>query len=106
MEKAPSQKRREESQSCAAKVADLQSRLVKLRTENIALRSNNDRLASELDECRSESLKQPLVWRVATTEHEERHDELRPFSEEEGRSPRLSIRPAECVRRSSSSLRT
>ena len=47
-----------ESECCAAKLTDL-------RVENIALRKVNERLASELDECRAESVKQPLVWRLA-----------------------------------------
>jgi hypothetical protein len=47
---------------CVATVADLQSHLIKLRTEKIASQKDNERLVSDLVECRS-SIKQPLVWR-------------------------------------------
>ena len=55
----------EESDCCGTKVADLISRLTALRADNIELQKTNERLAGELDECRAESVKQALVWRLA-----------------------------------------
>ena len=53
----------EESESCVSTVTELVA-------ENAALRKSNERLVNELDECRAESVKQPLVWRPFTEGHD------------------------------------
>ena len=61
----PERAEAEECECCAATVTDLESHVAELRAENLALRKVNERQASDLDECRAESVKQPLVWRLA-----------------------------------------
>ena len=66
----------EASECCVAKVTDLRFQLSELRAENTALRKNNQRLTGDLDECRAESLAQPLVWRLTAGNDHRDDDEL------------------------------
>ena len=50
---------------CCVEVTELQSHVAELQAENLALRKVNERQASDIDECRAENVKQPLVWRLA-----------------------------------------
>ena len=52
-------------------MTDLESHVVELRADNLAQRKVIARQASDLDGCRTESVKQPLVWRAAERDHQD-----------------------------------